>query len=314
MAVPALVENRTACPACGQPIHPIAGRCKHCKVDLTGRRGASSAPRPRLVALGSDGPVPAAVGPTGSGPAGSAPHPSGLPMAAPGPVYVDTTTTMSTRGPAPGSWAGRWPIVVAVIAVLAILISLAFLVFDLGGAKQKKRLAALGPAPERMSTEPMTPRDPPAAPGKTAPTDPGGATPPPPPPAPDPAAPLGVPPTPPAPSGSARDFNGFVESAIDEGCKRLSSCTGGDPLIAAQCSLARTSLGQMQSSFGSMCSEFDPAAAARCLASIAAFPCPAGGPVDPSQMAVTLMGLQGCSALCGAGGLGDDPSADPLAP
>ncbi|MBZ0235260.1 MAG: prepilin peptidase, partial [Deltaproteobacteria bacterium] len=53
MATPAAVEPRTACPACGGQIHPIAGRCKHCKADLTRlRNGAAPAARPNLVALG----------------------------------------------------------------------------------------------------------------------------------------------------------------------------------------------------------------------------------------------------------------------
>lgn len=29
---------RVACPACGAAIHPIAGRCRHCRADLTRRR------------------------------------------------------------------------------------------------------------------------------------------------------------------------------------------------------------------------------------------------------------------------------------
>ena len=32
-----------SCPACGGAIHPIAGRCKHCKVDLVTVRGGATA-------------------------------------------------------------------------------------------------------------------------------------------------------------------------------------------------------------------------------------------------------------------------------
>lgn len=40
MATPfALAPLRVACPACGAAIHPIAGRCRHCHVDLTRTRG-----------------------------------------------------------------------------------------------------------------------------------------------------------------------------------------------------------------------------------------------------------------------------------
>lgn len=28
---------RVACPACGNPVHPVAGRCRHCRVDLARR-------------------------------------------------------------------------------------------------------------------------------------------------------------------------------------------------------------------------------------------------------------------------------------
>ena len=34
-----------SCPACGGAIHPIAGRCKHCKADLVTARGGATAPR-----------------------------------------------------------------------------------------------------------------------------------------------------------------------------------------------------------------------------------------------------------------------------
>ncbi len=45
MASPfALAPLRVACPACGAQIHPIAGRCRHCHVDLT--RARADGPRP----------------------------------------------------------------------------------------------------------------------------------------------------------------------------------------------------------------------------------------------------------------------------
>ena len=46
---------RVACPACGAAIHPIAGRCRHCRADLTraqdGPRPAAAAGAPRLSPL-----------------------------------------------------------------------------------------------------------------------------------------------------------------------------------------------------------------------------------------------------------------------
>src|SRR5258706_3388072 len=48
------VESRMACPLCGGAIHPIAGRCKHCKEDLSAMRSgrpAAAAPLPALNTL-----------------------------------------------------------------------------------------------------------------------------------------------------------------------------------------------------------------------------------------------------------------------
>lgn len=36
MAAPvAMSPGRVPCPLCGLPVHPIAGRCRHCRSDLT---------------------------------------------------------------------------------------------------------------------------------------------------------------------------------------------------------------------------------------------------------------------------------------
>jgi hypothetical protein len=36
MAAPvAMSPGRVPCPLCGGPVHPIAGRCRHCRGDLT---------------------------------------------------------------------------------------------------------------------------------------------------------------------------------------------------------------------------------------------------------------------------------------
>jgi predicted amidophosphoribosyltransferase len=46
---------RVACPACGAAIHPIAGRCRHCRADLTraldGPRPPAPAAAPRVSSL-----------------------------------------------------------------------------------------------------------------------------------------------------------------------------------------------------------------------------------------------------------------------
>ena len=318
MAAPALAENRTACPACGQLIHPIAGRCKHCKVDLTHHRAgpAGNAPRPRLVALGGEAATASAPAATTSAAAPAAIAP------APALTYVDDARP--AREPAGGGWSRRWPILVAVIAVAAIVVSLAFLVFDLGGGGNKKKKGplsgSLGPAPEATPADPAphtvpTPRMPDGRTPTPAPVPRADPRPAPPAPAdPDLADPFGARPSPPPPpvTGAVRDFDQFLQAAIDTGCQRLTSC-GGDPLIASQCTMARTSLGQLQGMLADQCTAFDPTAAQRCLASIAAFPCPTDQP-DPAQMVATLMALQGCSTVCGAGALGGLVDPDPFGP
>lgn len=38
---------RVPCPQCGKPIHPIAGRCRHCHADVVGRVARGPVPPPR---------------------------------------------------------------------------------------------------------------------------------------------------------------------------------------------------------------------------------------------------------------------------
>src|SRR5262245_53151632 len=50
-ARPGPSDARVPCPLCGGLVHPIAGKCKHCKAELTGfqsARPAASAPLPSL--------------------------------------------------------------------------------------------------------------------------------------------------------------------------------------------------------------------------------------------------------------------------
>src|SRR5690242_19493248 len=56
------VSGRLPCPLCGGLIHPVAGRCKHCKQDLVAHRGArpaAAAPLPAI--LGAPGAIAAAA-------------------------------------------------------------------------------------------------------------------------------------------------------------------------------------------------------------------------------------------------------------
>lgn len=52
---PKSADARIPCPLCGGPIHPIAGRCKHCKADLSALRGARPAAQASLPSLIANG-------------------------------------------------------------------------------------------------------------------------------------------------------------------------------------------------------------------------------------------------------------------
>ncbi|MCL4222849.1 MAG: hypothetical protein KJZ91_00080 [Myxococcales bacterium] len=303
MGAPA-VEPRTSCPACGGPVHPIAGRCKHCKADLTRLRtaGPGGAARPRLVALGG-GAAPAPVTPGAPAAAAAASTPRGAP-----PVHEPGAPDVAHADAPRASWSSRWPLLVAAVAVVAILISVGILV--LGGDEPRRDGARRfdGPAPERTPTDPMTPRVAPVPPGgaphaggggpaPAVPDDPGGDQIAPPPP-PVPSAPRGgrVGPT------SAR---AFAEQAVEVGCRRLTACVGSDPLIATYCAMASQMMPD-DTTIDGVCPDYDGAAAQQCLDALAGFPCPAGGQLDPDAIARTLLSLTGCQRVCPgafAGGL-----------
>lgn len=293
MATPAAVEPRTSCPACGGPVHPIAGRCKHCKADLTRLRNgaapatkAQPAARPNLVALG---------GGNGQshGTNGASVQPS---VAPPSSVMVPPPAEMAEAPRA--SWSSRWPLVVALIAVIAIVASVALLLFGTGDGKKKDRGVRRfdGPAPELTPTDPLAPQvTPPAPPPNPGQPHAGGI-------APDPSQPDPVPGTPPTPPPSARPRTGpptvseFFTAALDTACQRMTTCSADDQ-VAAYCTMARQQLPQLGQSLDSLCPDYNGAAAADCLDAVSRFPCPSGT-IDPMTMGDTLMGLSGCQKVC----------------
>lgn len=141
MAQPGVAEARVPCPLCGGLIHPVAGRCKHCKQDLTALRAGRPAAATALPALqhGAPAPVAAAV-------------PVPVKDVASQPILPPRPT--ATRAAAPEPRAARWPIVVIILAVIAIAGAVVIMVWPHGDSPGQHTLQP-PPAPERMDTDPM---------------------------------------------------------------------------------------------------------------------------------------------------------------
>jgi hypothetical protein len=189
-ARPGPSDARVPCPLCGGLIHPIAGKCKHCKADLTAHRTtrpAANAPLPALnPASGENGhanghagtharhapaahavPLPIATG--------DAP----LPVLPPRPTGPSYPTDLEPRVP---GWRS-WPMVVIILATLAIVTAVALMVWPAraGRPELDGKHPIVPPAPERMQTEPDVRSQPQAAPQiqpkPSPPATPPGATP-----------------------------------------------------------------------------------------------------------------------------------------
>ena len=244
------------CPLCGGLIHPVAGRCKHCKQDLTALRATRPAAvqLPALQANGKNGhhgnghahaaahaaaPIalasPAAI--TAIAPA--APHPVDLPAAVLPPR--PTGRSMPAQASESPGWL-RWPVIVMILAVLAIIGAVAVMLWPSHAAHADKRPPP--PAPDRMSTDqlPVTPV--PAPPPRAAdPWDPG------PPSAPHARA-VPVPPSPDSPDdtdqlGTPGNMYGGLLSApgadlamqlVSHLCARFTQCGIQNDAVAMYCS------------------------------------------------------------------------------
>ncbi len=156
-------DARVPCAQCGGLVHPIAGRCKHCKADLAAARTAhapalavlpplanpTSAPAPAKPLPQIAAPAPLAVPPNAetlvgatpvvmasavpsivvaTAPAREAynPMPDGRPILPPRP-----TGRMRARGDERGWLARNWPVIVIVLASIAII--LAVILMDVRG-------------------------------------------------------------------------------------------------------------------------------------------------------------------------------------
>lgn len=279
-------DARVPCPVCGGLIHPIAGKCKHCKGDLAGVRGgrpAAAQALPSIIATNS-----AALNPSGhtNGHNGYAPpglnghtnghnghngHSNGhsayapIPIAAQhvampmqlarnyedhGPSILPPRPTGRQQAAAPrAAWWKSWPLIVIVLAVLAIVTAVVLMVWPPGkssaGGGETNTKGKMLPAPERMETNPMVPKDQPPAksgdpwndnqPGAKIdiPDDPDD----------DLAGGNPTPPTPTPPRGrSAITGGGAVMLEVSTHfCDRAAACSNDD-MLRALCDQTRSSL------------------------------------------------------------------------
>jgi hypothetical protein len=169
-------DARVPCPLCGGLIHPIAGKCKHCKADLSSYRSArpaASTPLPALQPPARNGHASArngyapqataapaspasAVGPGGGGaPAGPVGTMVAAAREATQPVLPPRPTAMPyATEPTRSAWRS-WPVAVIALAIAAIVAALVMMAWPANrGAQSSARPLPPPPAPERMQTEP----------------------------------------------------------------------------------------------------------------------------------------------------------------
>lgn len=225
---PGIVDARIPCPLCGGLIHPVAGRCKHCKEDLSAFRAGRPQAAAELPALNGLARAPAAAtnGTNGHGAAAAA-----VPVALPvregsQPILPPRPTGRSMKAASPRSAIWRnWPILVIVLAVGAIVIATIIMVMPEGKSSGKRQLMN-PPAPERMETNPLPPKasqaDPWGQPG-TQPQQP-------PMPPDDPDDLLGQLPQ----GGGVSGTGAFMLTMFDKACKKLKSCPNIDTAMLSQ--------------------------------------------------------------------------------
>jgi hypothetical protein len=317
-------ELRTACPVCGGSIHPIAGKCKHCKTDLVKLRKAqqvvSATPPPARLPYGgaiarpptapvvplpptNGAPVPVAS--AYSAPIAAPPPPNfaaPVPMA-PAPVIISAPMPMPAVEPytlpssSRGAWSRSWPIVVAVIAAGAIVVSVILLLT--GGKPKDKKIdhTDLSPAPDRMNTDPL-----PTNPDPWQSANPSGNIPSAPAPDPQPA----VPAAPAAPAAVAAITTApapeeFTVAQWRAVCSRVQSCTGLDPQVKDFCdTFARAGAlagdGVKDHIARGECT-YDRDKAVSCLNTLNSIPCNPGQNVDIDKLSQLIAGASDCGSV-----------------
>jgi hypothetical protein len=294
-------EPRTGCPVCGQPIHPIAGKCKHCKSDLVKlRRQHHAQHQQQLQQVAAPSPLPWPPQARAAAPRvvpSPAPGLQVAPPAVPAPVALPAFAADEPAIAAPSRWSKIWPIAVAVIAAIAIVVCVVLLV---SGGKS----AAAGhdgekipppPAADHMNTDPLSQADPwGGAPPPGAPS--AGAAPAPPAPAPAPP-----PPAPPGHTGTPKGEE-FMSAMYESLCKRLTSCGPNADDLKAACdqmlSMVKNVDAVTRDRLAAGECTYHTSRAARCLEAIQQVPCAQaqGGAMDLSVLSTMAEGMTDCAS------------------
>jgi hypothetical protein len=147
-------------------IHPIAGKCKHCKADLTGyhaARPAATTPLPSLHPGNGHAGGPAMPRAPTNGV-----HGAPVPVPVPPPVHAVSLPyepqavlppRPTGRSPTvePASAWRSWPVVVIILAIVAIGVAVVLMIWPDGAHRlvdPGKHALRPPPAPERMPTQP----------------------------------------------------------------------------------------------------------------------------------------------------------------
>lgn len=156
---PGIGDARVPCPLCGGLIHPVAGRCKHCKEDLTAYRAGrppASTPLPPLDGRAAQAPHGVAGAPGTNGHVPAAMPVAVAPREASQPILPPRPTGRSMAAQPPRGLLRNWPILVIVVAVLAIVGAVVIMVLPADDEPQAgKRQLMPTPAPDRMETNPL---------------------------------------------------------------------------------------------------------------------------------------------------------------
>lgn len=188
---------------CGGLIHPIAGRCKHCKQDLSALRGARPAAAAQLPSLNggaaypyagnghaaahaaAPAPAPAAPAPRAAPARPATVHPANAHMAVPiarheepsQPILPPRPTgRMYASQPQTATWKS-WPVLVIVLAAIAIVTAVVLMLWPPDSKKANAGTLPPPPAPERMDTNPIVPSAPQGIPDPWSRNGGGGSTP-----------------------------------------------------------------------------------------------------------------------------------------